>query len=125
MGKVSKSDRPDYAYWKASRKERRDFDLEALEEELRCYSEARFTIGRRFRLRSEYGGIPEGTCCTVSKRWPDTRVLWDAWGRRPSREATVSYELDVRLEPVGNLKDLGSTNAKALAARILEMRRKG
>jgi hypothetical protein len=98
-------DRPDYTYWTTpwhQRKKPSPEELEALLAELEEYSRARFVLGRRFKLRKEFYGIPKGTGCTVTRLWPDTRVRWDKWttkGRGAKRaERTVSFELDTYLE---------------------------
>lgn len=99
-------DRPDYGYWSTPRSKRQRLDcheIETLTEAVRCYSVERFTLGQRFRLVKDFCGIPKGTGCTVVDVWPNTTILWDAWGPRgsygrQSRHSSMSFELDVNLE---------------------------
>jgi hypothetical protein len=95
-------DRPDNIYWKATREERRNLDIEAIKEELEVYSLARFQLGRRYRLRKSLNGVPKGTCCTVTRLWPDTRIRWDKWSKSGMGAARIercmSHDLDDDLE---------------------------
>jgi len=102
MNELKPQDRPDYAYWNASRDERSKMDIEAIKAKLEVYSLARFGLGWRFRLRKDYLGIPKGICCTIIEQWPNTRIRWDKWaktGRGSERkERCMSHELDLELE---------------------------
>ena len=102
MSKLNPQDRPDYVYWKSSREQRSLLDIEVIKEEMELYSLARFGIGWRFKLRLDFNGVPKGTCCTVVRQWPDTRIRWDKWsktGRGSVRKSRcMSHDLDLNLE---------------------------
>ena len=100
-------DRPDYNYWMEpwqTRKRPSHEEFEELIQQVQEYSDKRFVVGRRFRVRKEFQSIPKGTCCTVTREWPDTRVRWDKWstkGMGAQRiERCVFFELDLQLESV-------------------------
>lgn len=102
MKELKPQDRPDYVYWNATSDERSKMDIKTIKAELEVYSLARFGLGWRFRLRKALHGVPKGTCCTVTKVWPDTRIRWDKWnkgGRGAERRSRcMSRELDLELE---------------------------
>jgi hypothetical protein len=99
--------RPDKEYWETHFTERRKkFSTEQmveLQEAVEIYSVARFEYGDRLTLIEGYAGIPKGTRCTIVKVWPRTKVRWDIWSKAgygaTKRETTMSYNLDIILEP--------------------------
>lgn len=100
-------DRPDYSYWMQPWQTRNRPDrseLEVIKQKLAEYSALRFVLGRRFRLRKEFQSVPKGTCCTVTRLWPDVRVRWDKWAQKGAGaervERCVSFEMDLELEDV-------------------------
>lgn len=100
--------RPDAKYWETPFTERRrkfsNEQISDLKREVELYSKARFEYGSRFRLTENYVGIPKGTRCTIIKVWPQTRARWDIWSKdgygAVKRDASMSYHLDIKLEPL-------------------------
>lgn len=102
-----KRGRPDAEYWSTPFTERRKRfpteKLAKLQEAVEAYSLARFEYGGRFTLTEGYSGIPKGTRLTIIKVWPETRARWDIWAKAgygaTKRETSMSYNLDILLEP--------------------------
>jgi hypothetical protein len=100
--------RPDSEYWKTPFTERRrrfsNEQIADIQNKVELYDKKRFEYGGRFQLAANYIGIPKGTRCTIIKTWPQTRALWDIWSKdgygSTKRETSMSYDLDIRLEPL-------------------------
>ena len=100
-------DRPDYNYWMEPWQTRVRPSREELGELVQLvgeYSNLRFVLGRRFKLRKAFQCIPKGTACTVTRMWPDTRIRWDKWATKGMGarrdERCVSFEMDLHLEAI-------------------------
>jgi hypothetical protein len=100
--------RPDAEYWSTPFQERRkkfsNDQIADIQEAVEVYSKSRFDYGDRFALTRACAGIPKGTRCTIIAVWPRTRARWDIWAKAGygavKRETSMTYELDVILEPV-------------------------